>query len=196
MSFTTGGLFLKESLLVADLFLKLRDWKAVKEHVLKENTLQTRKQSSTLKIYQQVSHRLMLLDDDELTFLIQGTAGDQAHILWVAICRNYRFISEFAVEVLHERFVTKKKHIKNEDYDLFFADKAEWHPELERIKLSTRQKLRQVLFRMMREADLISSKKQITPALLSNELLTLLSQNDYRDLKVFPVFDSAVKGRT
>ncbi|MCD6589069.1 MAG: DUF1819 family protein [Candidatus Fermentibacteraceae bacterium] len=196
MSFTTGGLFLKESLRLAELFLQLEDWKLVKAKVFAENILQTRKLSTAQKIYQQTTYRIKAFNSEEMKFFISSKEKDQAYLLWVGTCRHYTFISDFAVEVLHERFVTKKKHIQNEDFDLFFADKAEWHPELERIKPSTRQKLRQVLFRMMREADLISSKKQITPALLSNELFRLLSQNDYRDLKVFPVFDSAVKGRT
>ena len=186
---------MKESLRLAELFLRLEDWKLVKEIVLAENILQVRKQSTSQKIFREITHRLKTLDTDEVEFLLQSAAADRAYLLWVGICRHYKFISDFAVEVLHERFVTKKKLIQNEDFDLFFSDKAEWHPELERIKPSTRQKLRQVLFRMMREADLISSKNQIKPALLSKELLTLLSKNDYRDLKVFPVIDSVIEGR-
>lgn len=186
---------MKESLRLAELFLQLEDWKLVKAKVFDENILQTRKLSTSKKIYQQTTYRIKVLNPEEIKFLINSKEKDQAYLLWVGICRHYKFISDFAVEILHERFVTKKKHIQNEDFDLFFSDKAEWHPELERIKPSTRQKLRQVLFKMMREADLISSKNQIKPALLSKELLTLLSKNDYRDLKVFPVFDSVIEGR-
>jgi hypothetical protein len=196
MSFTTGGLFLKESLLVADLFLNLQDWKAVKEHVINENTLQTRRRSSALKIYQQVSHRLMCLDEEELRFLLRGNAGDRAHILWVAVCRNYRFIAEFAVEVFHERFVTHRKSLTNMEFDRYFNDRAEWHSELERIKHSTRQKLRQVLFKIMREAGFLSEDKQIIAALLSDEFLGILSRNGYRELNIFPVYESVIEGRT
>jgi len=194
MSFTTGGLFLKESVRLTELFLQLEDWKLVKAKVLEENVLQTRKQSTTQRIYREITQRLRTLDTDEIEFLLLGTAKDQTCILWVAICRYYKFINDFAVEVLHERYVTRKTRIDNSDFDLFFSDKAEWHPELERIKPSTMQKLQQVLFRIMREAGLLSNENQIIPALLSKEFLTLLCQNDYKDLTVFPVFESVIEG--
>lgn len=194
MSFSTGGLFLKESVRLAELFIQLQDWNLVKAKVLEENILQTRKQSTTKRIYWEITNRLKILDTTEMELFLQSTAKDQACILWVAICRHYKFINDFAVEVLHERYVTRKTHIENSDFELFFSDKAEWHLELERIKPSTRQRLRQVLFRIMREAGLLSDKNQIIPALLSNEFLTLLFQNDYKDLTVFPVFESVIEG--
>ena len=43
-----------------------------------------------------------------------------------------------------------------EDYDRFFYDKAEWHPEVGRVAPSTREKQRQIVFKAMREAGLLS----------------------------------------
>ncbi len=195
MSFTTGGLFLTESVQIAELFLQLRDWTLVKEKVFQDNLLQARKISTAKKQYSEIVPRLKLLEKTEIEYFVNCSVIDQSYLLWVAVCRRYEFVRDFAIEVLREYYLTHKKHIQNEDFELFFEDKSEWHSELEQIKPSTRQKLRQVLFRMMQDANLISSKKLIISALLSNELLTLLSQNDYRDLKVFPVFDSVIGGR-
>lgn len=39
----------------------------------------------------------------------------------------------------------------------FFYDKAEWDPEVERIAESTRDKQRQVVFKILREAELLTS---------------------------------------
>jgi len=42
MSFTTGGLFYRESVALAMLFVELNDWDSVREKVLSENLLQYR----------------------------------------------------------------------------------------------------------------------------------------------------------
>ncbi len=48
--------------------------------------------------------------------------------------------------------------------------KANQHPELEEIKETTRKKLRQVLFRMLREAGILDTQLEIKPVFLSDEL--------------------------
>ena len=46
----------------------------------------------------------------------------------------------------------------------------------------TRAKLRQVLFRIMREADIISSDNQILSAYVSPRLKTLIAENAPQDI--------------
>ena len=57
------------------------------------------------------------------------------------------------------------------DYDAFFNRKADWHEELDQLTDSTRDKLKQVLFRMLREAELVSDEGAILPAILSQRLV-------------------------
>jgi hypothetical protein len=89
--------------------------------------------------------------------------------------RYYRFIREFAVEVVRERFVTLRSDLHYDDFDAFYNAKAEWHEELEKNSLSTRNKLRQVLFRMLREADLLTKNNVIKVALLTPRLVKTIS---------------------
>ncbi len=193
MSFSVGGLFLPQSIAIAEVFLQLNDWQQVKEKVFRENILQARKISTAKRHYSEIVPRLKVLEKSEIEALISFSAIDQNYLLWVAACRRYEFIRDFAVEVLKEYYITGKKYIQNEDFEMFYERKSEWHPELELIKPKTRQKIRQVLFKMMREAAFISSKNQIEPTLFSNSFLTFLSQNDYRDINVFPVLDSTLE---
>ena len=79
------------------------------------------------------------------------------------------------------------------DYDNFYNSKALWHPELDELTPSTQQKLRQNLFRMLREADLISEQHVIQAALLSPHLVELLARRGAGDLMVFPVSDSEIQ---
>ena len=81
-----------------------------------------------------------------------------------------------------------------EDFDSFFNRKSEWHLELDEITPATRGKLRQVLFKILREADLLTANNMIHAAMLSPRLLDLIHQGSRRDILHFPVFESDVKG--
>jgi hypothetical protein len=194
ISFTTGSLFHRESVKLAALYLDPGDWNTVRDKVIEENLLQTRTLNSLKRVCREVISRTRTLSPRELEFLVQGSHQEQAYLLWLAVCRRYRFIADFAVEVLRERFITLKSDLTHQDFDSFFNRKSEWHLELEEITPTTRGKLRQVLFRMLREADLVTANNMIHAAMLSPGLLQLFHQGDLRDILYFPVFESALKG--
>ncbi|GAB6061191.1 DUF1819 family protein [Desulfonatronum parangueonense] len=190
LSFTAAPLLLQESVKLAELFLEFKEWEVVRDHVLSKNLLQARTQSSLKRICQEIIPRLENLNQEELELLVQGSSQEQAQLLWVAVCRRYRFIAEFAVEVLRERYLTLKGDVQLVDYDSFFNQKSEWHPELENLSASTRNKLRQVLFRIMREADLLTKNNTINAVMLSPRVMDILIQDNPRDLTFFPMPDN------
>jgi len=96
LSFTTGGLFLREATTVVERYLSIRDWKAARDQVRQENLLQVRTAAAATRISKEVTARLELLDDAELEALQDGGLREQAYLLWVAACRRYTFIREFA----------------------------------------------------------------------------------------------------
>lgn len=193
MSFTTGGLFHRESVKLAALFFDLGDWEVVHDQVIAENILQARTVSTLKRVQREIGSRLKMLGNDELEFFLEGSHQEQAYLLWLAVCRRYRFIADFATEVLRERYITLKTDLTHEDFDAFFNRKSEWHAELDKITLATRGKLRQVLFRILREADLLTSNNMINAAMLSPRMLELISQGSRREIIYYPVFDSDLK---
>jgi hypothetical protein len=193
-AFTAGGLLLRESLKLAERYRALGDWSAVRESIRDENLLQARTVSSMNRVGREVVQRLETLSGEELEFLLEASPQEQAHLLWIAICRRYPLIADFAVEVVRERYLSLKSDLNLEDFDVFFNHKAEWHPELEKVRQVTRDKLRQVLFRMLREAGLLGSNHMINAAMLSPALVNLIGQGKRRELLYFPVFDSDLKG--
>ena len=193
LSFTTGGLFLPESVLVARLYLRTHYWKLVKKEVVDENLLQLRVQSSRKRVLAEISGRLATFSDLELSFFAAADSHDQVNLLWIAVCRRYQFIADFAVEVLRERYLGLKSDVKPEEFEIFFNRKSEWHEELDCIGSLTRGKLRQVLFKILREADLISAKMDIIPASVSPALVQLLG-NYSDELNFFPMFEPSSTG--
>lgn len=194
MSFTTGSLFHRESVKLAALYLELGDWNAVRDKVISNNLLQTRTLNTLKRVCREVISRLKTLSIEELNFLVEANPQEQSYLLWLATCRRYRFIADFAIEVLRERYITLKTDVNHEDFDSFFNRKSEWHAELDAIQPTTRNKLRQVLFRILREAGLLASNNIINAAILSPELLNAISHNNRRDVLFLPVFESDLKG--
>ncbi len=196
MSFATGGLYHRESLKLALLFLECKDWNLVRERVLIENLLQSRTLSTSKRVSREVISRLKTLDLDEIDLLVQSSAHEQGYLLWMAVCRRYQFIADFAIEVLRERFLSMKYDLQYEDFDSFFNRKSDWHSELDEIRPLTRMKLRQVLFKMLREAELLTVDHTIHAVILSSRLQAALSRGDRKDLLVFPILDSELGGLT
>lgn len=194
MSFTTGGLFQRESAKLVVLYLNLGDWNSVHNKVITENLLQTRTLNTLKRVCREVVSRLRTLSQDELEFYVESNHQEQAYLLWLAICRRYKFIADFAVEVLRERYITLKADLTFDDFDSFFNRKSEWHLELDEITPATRSKLRQVLFRILHEADLLATNNMINAAMLSPRLLKMIHQGNRRDVLYFPVFESDLKG--
>jgi len=189
MSFTSGGLFFNESLQVAEVYDKTQDWKKARKQVLTENLLQSRTESSAKRRAGEICTRLKLLTEDQLQLLLSGARQEQQYLLWVAVCKRYSFIREFMVEVVREKYLRMDLNLQPADYEIFFADKAEWHEELEQLRDSTRKRLRQALFQIMREAEIISFENMIIPCLLTAQLTKVLVAENSSWLAVLPVSD-------
>lgn len=194
MSFTTGGLFHQESVKLAVLYLELNDWNSVRDKVLSENLLQARTLNTSKRVCREIISRLKNLSPNELDLLVTTHSQDQNYLLWLAICRRYRFIGDFAIEVLRERYITLKTNLSYEDFDFFFNKKSEWHTELDDIRPTTRNKLRQVLFKILKEAELLTPTNSINAAILSHRILKAIPTDRRQDLLFFPAFESDLKG--
>jgi len=193
LAFTTGGLFRREAPLVATLYLALGDWNATRHQILSDNLLQVRTAAAGRRLSRELIARLALLDRAELEALNAANPRDLGYLLWAAACRRYAFIRDFAVEVLREFHLTRRRHLALADFDAFRGAKSLGHPELEAVTASTRRKLRQNLFRMMREADLLDDQGQIQPALLSPSLARLLARPGPASLLIFPASDLEIQ---
>ncbi|MBL4767702.1 MAG: DUF1819 family protein [Rhodobacteraceae bacterium] len=187
MSFSTGGLFINESVEVARLHEPDRSWQDTIGKAMQEGATSLPKSASNRRTLREICNRLSMLTTRELTFLFdEADRHEQQALLWLATCRAYRFVWEFSIEVIREQYLSYRLELTLESFDQFFEAKAEWDDHLASINESTRKKLRQVLFRMMREASIISDDKQIQTAYLSPRFKELVSRTNPSDLAVFP----------
>lgn len=187
MSFSTGGLFLNESLEVARLHLEGEPWEQTILRALEEGTTSLPKSASNRRTLREISNRLLTLSNEERAYLIEeADRSDQQALLWLATCRAYRFIREFAVEVIRERYLSYRMDLPLETFDILFEAKAEWDEDLAALSRSTQLKLRQIMFRMMREASIITDDNRLQGAILSTRLKTMIEDQNRAELAFFP----------
>jgi hypothetical protein len=187
LSFTSGALLMREAMIAAPLYLREGDWSKVRALVEDENLLQARTVESGRRLAREVVQRLAALTDDEIELLVDTTATERAHLLWAAACRSYDLIGEFAEEVVRERFLLMTPTLNYEDFDSFLRGKALWHAELAELKDSTLRKLRANLFRMLREAGLLSDGGYLLQSVLSQRVASALAARTPSDIRFFPM---------
>ena len=205
LSFTVGGLLTSQGVICARMFLDANP-DAVSSHgqvgerivsirdgVVASNALAIRTVSANKRVTSEVCKRLSALSYAELGFLASedASAQDRRYLMWIAMCRYYLFVGEFATEVLRDRFLLGEM-LSPADYDRFVLDKAMWHPELESISDATAAKLRGNVFKAMREAGLIEGGARgacvIVPAVFGHALGGL-ERGDSASLLFFPSRD-------
>ena len=121
LSFTTGGLFWSESIDLVERFLREGDWVSIRSTVVDEDTLHVRTRAAGMRISREIISRLKELSQKELNFFTDASTQEQLWMLWVAVCRHYSFIREFAVEVLRENYLTLRHKVDHKDFDAFFT---------------------------------------------------------------------------
>jgi hypothetical protein len=187
LSFTSGGLLLREAGLLAPLRAELGSWEEVRAAAVARNVLQARVRATAVRLTAETTRRLAALDAAE-QLLLGGaniTGSERAHLMWAAACRRYEFIGDFAQEVLAGRF-SQYQSLRPPDFDSFARYKAiMWHGEIDELAPSTLARLRSNLFAMMREASLLAADGEILPAVLSGPVADTLTQAG--DLKFFPL---------
>jgi len=193
LSFTVGGLLYRESLVVVDEYSKGLNWEQTVEKVNSQNLLQARTQSAGKRVLREIIVRLKLLNEEQLELIRHGSHHDQLHLLWLAACKRYELLRDFGSEVIRDKFLQLDIVVRPDDFDKFLESKAVWHQEIEKLTDSTRTKLRQVTFLMLREADIISADNVIQPVVLSAEIAKAIQSDSTSLFSVFPVSESDVR---
>ncbi|NQY33788.1 MAG: DUF1819 family protein [Alteromonadaceae bacterium] len=187
LSLTLRPAMIHESRIVAEQYNVLKDWKLVRDEVLTNNLLQARTESTSRTMYGEVSKRLKNLTDDELSLMTTSDLdADAKHLVWLAICRQYLFTYQFAIEVVSEHFSKSRFKLYAEDYVAFLNAKAEWHSNLDNITQQSRYKAQQIMFKMLAECGLVNKDKELLHQSLSPQLIELIQLTNIDDLRIFP----------
>lgn len=184
-SFLTGALYLPESLAVATLARGQPDWTQVLHHAADDNLLKQRKSASRTRLLREVRYRLQQLSHEELEFFCEAGSRDQRQLLFVAICRRFRFIREFVDEVLRPKAMAFDIQLYPADFARFFDRKGAESPEVDQLTPKSTAKIKQVLVRMLAETGLLDSttSQRIARPAPSRALVNLIAKTDPTQLR-------------
>ena len=194
LSFTAASLRPELARIVVESFLTIGDWALVKERILSTNALQCRSVGSAVRLEAEMRRRLGTLTHDQMVLLAQATVEDRTAIAWLATCKRIRFAFEFAAEVLRDKLASHDAVLRPSDYESYIENKSLPHPELARLKPTSRNKIRQVLLRMLVEAGLLAkgSSLSIQRPALSPKVVRVITADSPHWLAAFLVPESEI----
>lgn len=186
MSYTACSLVASETIKVAQLYLEEKDWKQVSKIAFEDNLLQYRTENALKRTLSEIVSRLKVIPEEAIELLVSGTTYEQNQILWFTTCVRYEFIYDFAIEVIKEKYNLMQPEVTQLDYDAFFNSKLNWHEELDKLTDNTRYKLKQILFKMLREAEIIDANNCIMTTFVSPRVQEIIKNYDMNYLNIFP----------
>jgi hypothetical protein len=96
---------------------------------------------------------------------------------------------EFTTQVIREKVFRLNFQLDLIDWDTFFNSKSEWNDGLDQLTVSTKEKLRQVVFRMLHEADILTRENTIQTVVLSPRVVNVINQENGDLLIIYPTLE-------
>ncbi|MFT6861757.1 MAG: hypothetical protein ACJAVK_000310 [Akkermansiaceae bacterium] len=193
-SFTAGGLGLSQCQILSRLYLKLGDWKVVKEEVYRTNALQQERQTSLSRVELEFRRRLKKLTPGELEMLAEGESDLGRSIALLAAFKSYQLIFDFCVLTLRPKAAIYDFEVRPSDIEAFFEQQEAGHPELASLTRSTLTKVRQNLIKILIDGGILSAGQNplIQPVPLIPEVARLIAVDSSQYLEAFLLDQSQI----
>lgn len=156
-SITKGAIYFRETKAIAESFVRYRDWETVFEQVKEHEVFRGVKQPTYKTKFPLIQKRLEVLP----TALLEEDFEDEEWLLlfFVACCEYHEYLKDMVLELIYEKYLILQPQLTEDDYRSFLYRKMDVHPELEAVTEKTQYKIRQVVMRILADAELIESTK-------------------------------------
>lgn len=171
LAFTAGALLYNESLHFIQAIDHTEDY-LKNEFSVHSDVLVTNAESSRKRIKSELDKRLKNLDVDYLNKFSLSMEQDQKVILFLAICKTYSIITEFALEVVFNKWKNFDNELSTYDFKYFLSSKLS-EEQLNSISEHSLYKLSQVAVKMFKDVGIFKEDK-LSTVHISDELIDLL----------------------
>ena len=169
-AFTSGSLLFKE----ADTIINnISDPESFMkgEEVIDYSCIPINSEASKKRMGREVTKRLINLKDPHfIDQYLTGSRQDKMLILFYAVCKKYRLITDFMLEIVLKKWYNLDYEMTTDDFKNFLYKQMDKQPELENLAPYTFKKLSQVVIKMLRELGLLKDnnlqKNEYNPAIL------------------------------
>ena len=115
------------------------------------------KSSTAKRFISTINKRLNTVTNKQLQILANGDRIQQTQMAFLSVCKAHKFIRDFVVEVVREKYLIYDYQITDGEYLGFYRRKSDLYPEMISLTDSTQYKVRQVTFKILEEAEIIVS---------------------------------------
>ncbi len=194
-SFTGASALIAETLVIAEEYNRLKDWKEVEKSLLDNNLLNKVKQATFKREFSEIKKRLSLLTQDQLQLMIHGSLDDTKAIILLSLIKAYNFLRDFIVEVIRNKYLLFDTVISDIDYIRFVNTKSLSHNELNAITEVTAKKVKQVVFKLLEQVGLITQAKNgsILKPILNGKVIDVIIDDDPALLSAFLFSNEEIK---
>lgn len=194
-SFTGASALIAETLVIAEEYNRLKDWKAVEKSLLDNNLLNKVKQATFKREFSEIKKRLSLLTQDQLQLMIHGSLDDAKAMILLSLIKAYTFLRDFIVEVIRNKYLLFDTVISDIDYIRFVNTKSLSHNELNAITEVTAKKVKQVVFKLLEQVGLITQARNgsILKPILNAKVIDVIIDDDPALLSAFLFSNEEIK---
>lgn len=194
LAFTAASLRLNDMVKVAEISLEhgITDLREIRHS---KKVFNSGKAQTSDREFREIRKRLEYLTPDQMDILAHGSLVSQKQIAFLAVCKHYDIIRDFAVDVILDKTMVFTYQITESDFTSFINNKIQSHPELETFSESTLKKAKQVLFHILEQAGIINNPvdKIIQPQLLHPTVMKAIADDDPSWLRIFMMSDRDIK---
>lgn len=192
---TGASALITETLVVAEEYHRLSDWKLVKESLTSNNLLNKIKQSTFNREFAEIKKRISMLTNQQIELMVTGDLEEAKSMILLSILKSYDFIYDFMVEILNYKFQLFDRFLDDSDYIRFINYKNITHPELLTITPETASKVKQVIFKILEQLGILTSAKNgtIIKPILSSRSIEVIINDDANLLTGFLYSNEEIK---
>ncbi len=175
---------LSESRKIAALLLK-NSSDAEWDHALKvENILQKKTPATAYRQAQLIKKRLVTVDEEGWRLIAAGEMEVAIQMLLVAAIKHSCLLEDFLRDVYSRQLARMELKLNHHLWDAFWVECAHRDAEIEDWSASTKEKLFQVIVRILVEAKYLdtSRKMNMTPVSLHPSIVSFLKRHGEHDV--------------
>ena len=181
---TTGENFLySETKTLASYLLDGEDIEVLKKRNIMENLIMYKKEKAIARVNAPIFRRLaFLIEMDMLKEFVYEDISTSKCILLYAVMKTDNLVKDFVFEVYKKKVLEDLEYIEKKDIDDWYQEKIMMSDTLKDVTIATENKLKQVIMKILQDANLVSKEKNrfkiIKPSLKSTFIDLLDSKGD------------------
>jgi hypothetical protein len=170
-SFTAGSLLLEEISRVIEYILN-DTLEEKKNELISNNTIKINSESARKRVLQEIRKRKKMVGSVVWERFAVSSQAERKILLFYVCLKTYTMLYDFQKEVVLESWKNMKRDLDERNVELFLEQKSHEHPEIDEWTDSTRDKVVQVIIRILKESGILIDSA-ITPLEATDEFWRL-----------------------